>query len=510
MAARYVKGLLRRQMDARLPSREVRAYEAWIKERQTARGSVYTEAPAAGLFSILTPVWDGSPIRYLRRLAQSIAGQNAAGECEWVVLDNGCSNEALAAYLRELSTLPWVNLQRVDRNVGITRGLRTCLEHAHGRYVLPVDGDDLLYPDALRVVALAVVNAGYPPLLYTDEDKVIGRRHYQPYLKPDWDPVLLLNSAYTAHLGVIDREKALQLGAYDDERAEGSPDWDLFVKFLIAGYAAVHIREIVYSWRVHPSSTADDAATKPYIASSQQQVLQRFLNSQPEGTLFEVEPSPLLVGGAHWHFRRRQENAGVFETISIEASTYNSDPRELLGLARRVASEHGFVCFVGQDVEIELPDWQWEAVGITQLHPETVMVGGRLRNHKGVILEAGLEFGINGVCDSPNRGRAAKDPGYFGQTWKQRSVDAVSTQFAVVEASFLVELLEQLGGGTSLRFLGAWAGAYARKTGRRVVYTPFLSGISDVDWQGLVDPSEKRRFEDSNRGALNLEFRDNP
>lgn len=470
-AKAYLKGSLRRRADALLPSREIRDYRKWITERQILRKSIYTREPNPGLISILTPVWNGSPVKYLRELARSIWVQNGKGACEWVVLDNGCSHVKLLEYLRELSADPWVRLVRAETNLGITRGLRRCLEQASGQYVLPVDADDLLYPDALRIVASVIAEAEYPPLLYTDEDKVIGSRVYQPYFKPDWDPVLLLNSAYIAHLGVIDRDKALALGAYDDAATEGSPDWDLFVRFLIAGHSAVHVPEVVYSWRVHAHSTADDVAIKPYIASSQRNVLQRFLDAHPKGTLFEIEKSPLL-GEAHWHFRRKQEQPKPFLRI------LGGDLHHCLEEARSVAEQDGFAYFIGRDVQVDHANWQWEALGITELHPDTVIVGGLIRNSQGQIVEAGLELDSAGVWANPHYGKPNNDPGYFGQIWKQRSVGAVSTSFAAMKARFLLEVLAHLPPDPSLELLGARAGAYAAKTGRRVVYTPFLSAVS--------------------------------
>ncbi len=470
-AKAYLKGSIRRRTDALLPSRDIRQYRKWIAERQMLRREIYRREPHPGLFSILTPVWNGSPVRYLRELARSISAQNRNGACEWVVLDNGCSNAKLLEYLEELDSLPWVRLFRAETNLGITRGLRRCLEEASGRYVLPVDADDLLYPDALRIVASFVEKTGSPPLLYTDEDKVIGARVYQPYFKPDWDPVLLLNSAYIAHLGVIDREKALALGAYSDPATEGSPDWDLFVRFLIAGHSAVHIPEIVYSWRVHAHSTADDVAIKPYILTSQRNVLQRFLDAHSKGKLFELEESPLL-GAAHWHFRRKEEQPSPFVRFS------GDDVGGCIEAARSVAEQDGFVYFIGPNVKIDDLGWQWEALGITELHPDTVMVGGLIRNRQSQVMEAGLEFDSVGVCVNPNRGKPANDPGYFGQIWKQRSVSSVSTQFAILKARYLIELLTHLPQSTSLESLGACAGAFAAKTGRRVVYTPFLSAVS--------------------------------
>jgi Glycosyl transferase family 2 len=494
-AKAYLKGSLRRQLDAFLPSRETREYESWIKQRQVFRRRVYNHTPSPGLISILTPVWNGSAIKYLRALGQSISEQNESGACEWVILDNGCTNENLRAYLKELSALRWVKIIRSDVNLGITRGLRRCLERANGRYVLPVDGDDLLYADALQVVASALAKWGFPALLYSDEDKVNRWRRYQPYFKPDWDPVLLMNSAYVAHLGVIDRKMALKLNAYSDPETEGSPDWDLFVRFLIAEKAAIHIPEIIYSWRVHPESTADDAARKSYILSSQRKVLQRFLQAQPAGHLFEIEPNPLFKGGDHWHFVRKQEDPKAFMTVVLSKDRAAS-AQQYLEPARALAQQDGLLCFLGEGAKVESPDWLWEVTGIMDLHPDTIMVGGRIRNSGGQIIEAGLEFGFAGICGGANRGRSADDPGYFGQVWKQRSVDAVSTQFAVMKASVFTELLGRLPSFVSLGFLGVWAGAYAAKNGLRIVYSPFLSAVSDSRWEEFVSEEEKKAFKE--------------
>ncbi|MGH9583285.1 MAG: hypothetical protein ACRD4O_10145, partial [Bryobacteraceae bacterium] len=319
-------------------------------------------------------------------------------------------------------------------------------------------------------------------------------------LKPDWDPVLLANSAYIAHLGVVERDLALRLGAYSDAATEGSPDWDLFMRLMLAGERAVHIPQVLYSWRVHAHSTADDAATKPYVLESQKAVLRRFLEARGLSDRFDIEFSPLLGRAAHWHFLRKRDCAPPIKTVMVRPGV-RADARDLLPLAREMAAQGGFIRFLGEDVEIENPAWEREAIGLFELHPGTAMAGGRIHNRQGVITEAGRYFGYGGACGCPNRGRSALDPGYFTQMWKQRSVSAVSTQFAVADAAFLVGLFSDLP-RVSVAFLGAWAGAHALRAGKRIVYSPFLSGASDLDWEPLFDPCEQRLFAESNRDLI--------
>jgi hypothetical protein len=211
--------------------------------------------------------------------------------------------------------------------------------------------------------------------------------------------------------------------------------------------------------------------------------------------LFEVEPSALFGGADHWHFRRKQEQIRPSMTIVLtrgHVATVRHYADSISGIARG----DGLVCLIGEDISVDDPDWIWEAGGIMDLHRDTIMVGGRIRDNSGRIIEAGLEFGFDGICGSPNRGKPASDPGYFGQAWKQRSVSAVSTRLAAINARFLLNLLKDLPEQATLGFLGAWVGAHALKTGRRVVYSPFVSGVSDGSGEKPVSEEEKQLFRD--------------
>jgi hypothetical protein len=38
--------------------------------------------------------------------------------------------------------------------------------------------------------------------------------------------------------------------------------------------------------------------------------------------------------------------------------------------------------------------------------------------------------------------------------------------------------------------------------GRRIVFSPFLSAVSDIDWQALVTAAEREKFQRENRDIL--------
>jgi glycosyltransferase involved in cell wall biosynthesis len=495
LVPRKTQAAIRRRMRTRYLLWEARQYRAWLEHRMARRKERYACALEPGLLSILTPVWDGTPLAYFRLLAESVIQQNAQGAAEWVVLDNGCRKQELLAYLATLEQHSWIKVVRSSENAGIIGGMRLCLEAATGRYILTVDSDDWLYPDCLQIVTWWIRGKGYPPILYTDEDKLIGEQAVQPYLKPDFDPVLLLNSAYIAHLGVIDRMLAMEHGAYADTRTEGSPDWDLFTRFFAAGLPAVHIPEVVYSWRMHPDSTADDAGSKPYIHSSQKAVLQRYLDTAGLADLYQIEYSPILKDTCDWWLRRRPVDSPEAKTLRLTADAAR-------GSLRTIEVEGELICLASDDLKIDRDDWLSEAIGLFERFPDAVMVGGRIRDDKGLILCGGYVLGFGRGCDCPDRGRPAIDPGYFTQMAKQRSVSAVSAQFAVVRVGTLREVIESAPSDATIAMLGAWVGAWARRNKKRVIFSPYLSAVSSIDWDALTTPAETAKFREMNADLI--------
>ena len=461
-----------------------------LHERRQAYGKAAVDA---GLLSFLTPVWN-TPADMLRELAQSVLGQDAGTGFEWIILDNGTDRDETRAALAPFAEHPCVRLFRVEANLGIAGGMRYCLERATGRYIVPLDSDDLLTPDCVRVVTSELISAGYPALAYTDEDKVEGTAFRDPYCKPDWDPVLFAHSCYIAHLCAIDRRLAIELGAYTDAGASGSHDWDTFVRFFRAGHTPHHIRHILYSWRLHAASTAANIGSKDYIFSSQRAVLERFLAGAANPGRYRVDPSPLFNGTPDWRFLRPADEPVSIATIliggsgepigvgkafssgaaAVERISADDGLETLLTAVEKCAGSTEFIHLLHGDVVVEETGWANEAAALCELFPDTLLVGGRI-HRAGQIVDADRYFGFGEACNSPNRGRSLADPGYFAQMWKPHSVSAVPLQHCVARADFLVAALRRLAGtGASYHHLAAWLGAEARRRGGRVVYSPFF------------------------------------
>jgi glycosyltransferase involved in cell wall biosynthesis len=485
-------------------------YAAWINERLIARRDLYPRRGEEGLLSFLTTVWN-TPVPYLQAACESLLKRQTVPTFQWVLLDNGSTNPDTRDYLQKhVAGDPRVKFMRVEQNLGIMGGMRHVLSHATGRYVLPFDSDDTLQQDTIAILTHYIQQNGYPPALYSDEDKLEVNKPCWPYFKPDWDPVLFLNSCFIAHLGCFDRKLAMDLSVYGENQCEGCHDWDTFLRFMLAGHKPVHIPEMLYSWRMHPNSTAGNINSKNFIYQSHRSLLGRFIATRPNPDRYELKLSPLFNGTPDWWFSRKPVDPLPLLTLmlSLDAECAKSceearrahaescdypdhqiepvyarrHPREILPL---LAGRRGLVCIMFDTVKIVDAQWPWEALALTELYPDTVMLGGRVINAAGRINDAARVLGFDGLFGCPDRRRDAADPGYSAEMWKQRSVGGVSTLLCVVDVDFLRSVIEQFGDEPmSWFFLGAWAAAHAKRSGKRIVYTPFMTGQSDFE----VDP----------------------
>jgi hypothetical protein len=470
-------------------------YETWLSGRVAERGARPPGPEHPGLVSFLTTVWN-TPAKFLAPMAESVLGQSPHRAFEWVLLDNGSSAPDTLRELARIARDSRVRLLRVDQNLGIVGGMRYCLERATGRYVVPVDSDDLLARDTVATLVRHLSRAGWPALAYSDEDHLIGRRRVLPYFKPEWDPVLFANSAFIAHLGAIDRVRALELGVYSDDSAKGCHDWDTFVRFLAAGETPLHIPEMLYSWRMHAQSTAANVASKDYIHASHKATLGRLQAGFAHPEHFELVPSPLFEGTPDWWFRRLpvapppvsllvagSDADGCalpvpFETdyprLRMRTADAVTGP-DLLDAAMSCGPE-GFVALRSAAAEPDRSDWIWEAIGLCERFPDTACVSGPVLDDAGKVVEAGCFSGRDGQWISPDAGQPVTDSGYFAQMWKQRSVTGAPARLCVLRGDFARQLARTLPESTPVdwRGLSIRIAAEALQANRRVVLTPFL------------------------------------
>jgi GT2 family glycosyltransferase len=218
----------------------------------------------APLFSILTPVYD-TPAAVLEATLESVRAQSFA-DWELCLVDDASPEPHVAEMLaRAAAEEPRIRVQTRERNGGIVAASNDALAMASGEFVVLLDHDDELHPDALAHVDEAILATPEADFVYTDEDKIDAAGHHSgPFLKPDWSPERLRTQMYTCHLAVFRRTLVEEVGGFDPG-CEGAQDWDLALKVGERARAVLHVPRVLYHWRMLEQSTAGGGeAAKPW------------------------------------------------------------------------------------------------------------------------------------------------------------------------------------------------------------------------------------------------------
>lgn len=268
-------------------------------------------------FSILVPAYETKEA-YLREMIESVLGQSY-GNLELIIADASRSGQVEAA-VRSYADgrLRYLSLKR---NGGIAENTNQALEKAEGDYVGLLDHDDVLAPDALYNMAKAISQrekeGNMAWLLYSDEDKGNGEmtEFYEPHFKPKLNVDLLLSNNYICHFLVMKRELMQELRLRSG--FDGAQDYDLVLRAVgkllyedggkerYGGrQAVVHIPKVLYHWRCHSSSTAENPESKRYAYEAGKRALEDFLVRRGwKGTVCHTE---------HLGFYRVDYDGGIF------------------------------------------------------------------------------------------------------------------------------------------------------------------------------------------------------
>jgi hypothetical protein len=181
--------------------------------------------------SVITPCFNHG--RWLRECVQSVRDQTYPA-VETIVVDDGSTEEDTKGYLAELDESGDVTVIRMERNSGPSAARNRGIQQATGRYILPVDADNLLLPDAIERLVSQLQGAGedvgfiYPTIQY------FGNRedYFEP---PAFNGWLLTKGNYIDTCALIDREVFDAGIEYPEDIVLGHEDWDFFLTLLERG-----------------------------------------------------------------------------------------------------------------------------------------------------------------------------------------------------------------------------------------------------------------------------------
>lgn len=218
------------------------------------------------LISVIVPAYNTDE-RFFREMAESVLAQTYE-KLELIIADASEDKSRLKAVSDSFED-PRLKYIPVAENKGISANTNAALDLAAGDYIALLDHDDLLTPDALlriveNIISYSKRTGRQPDVLYSDEDKIpaSGHQYTERNSKPDFDPCLLLNNNYICHLTVM--KASLMKSLRFREEYDGAQDYDLLLRAVRSGAGFSHVPQILYHWRISPSSTSSNTAGKLY------------------------------------------------------------------------------------------------------------------------------------------------------------------------------------------------------------------------------------------------------
>ena len=437
-----------------------------------------------------------------------------------------------------------IRVKNLEENLGIAGNTNEALEMARGEFVGLLDHDDLLAPQALFRIAEALTADPQADAVYTDEDKVTTdlSEHFQPHFKPDFNLDLLRSNNYITHFFVVRTRLASEAGGFRKE-FDGAQDYDFIFRCTEGAKKVLHVPEVLYHWRTHKASTADNPASKMYAFEAGKRAIEAHLaRCEQEGTVslrkdlgfyrveYPVQGEPLvsiLIPN-----RDQKETLEKCLNSIWEKSTYNnyeilivennSSSPEIFDYYREIEKRPGvriltwkegfnysainnfgeksaagdYLLFLNNDVEVINPRWIEELLGNCQ-RKEVGIVGAKLYYPDDTIQHAGTVIGIGGIAGHAFLNMPRSRTGYLHKASLQMDLSAVTAACMMMKR----QVFKQLGGfeeRLSVAFNDVDLCLRTVQAGYLVVYNPEVELYHyESKSRGAEDSEEKvRRFQE--------------
>lgn len=401
-------------------------YADWLERDLQQRAARYPAPTQDVGLSIVTPVYHGSDLELLDVLANAITAQSMSA-LEWLLVVNGPMTQSSMELIRSRAAGEWKARLIVEpQPIGIVASLRLGLEAAQGEYLVPVDADDLITPDAVQILAHEINRLGRPDLVYTDEDLLVDSKPASPYLRAAFDPVLSLDNSTIWHLCAMKRDAALAANVYGDAAANWCQDWDAVSRIFGSGGRIAHVPEVLYHWRQHAGSTTNNAQGDLRSLDSVRHILERHIARTAAPQRFYVAEWPDNRGARELYIARRPDSLPQFVWIGDVA----------MGEAFR-CNEDAILMFAANGVLIESQQVFVEVARLLELHPHVGVVGGLVEGKDGVVVDSCYMVNSTGMLESPWLGQPASHGGPYALALKTQSVATTGNSLAFFRISAL-------------------------------------------------------------------------
>lgn len=469
-------------------------YQTWLFAQRVTKKNLETQSKTKFAYSpkisILVATFNTKE-EYLKEMIDTVVNQSYSN---WeLCIADGSTNDFVEKYVHEHYSNygDKIKFQKLDQNYGISGNTNKAFEMATGDYITVYDHDDTLELDCFYEIVKALQVYRYD-VLYTDEDKFDDstKMYNDPNLKPDFSEDLLRSHNYITHLFIVNKKIVDEVGYYNSE-FDGSQDYDYIFRCVEKANAVYHIPRILYHWRMHPESTAQNPENKMYCYDAGKRAIEAHYKRVGVEAKVEFLPKP-MYGMYHTIYSTKDNplvsilipnynhkailktcidslyNVNTYKNFEIVIVENNSTEKEIFDYYEELKKLHDniqvvtykgefnysrinnfgmkytkgdYVLLLNNDTEVISPTALSEMVGCI-LRPEVGAVGAKLLYEDDTVQHAGVVVGFSGYAGHVNHGINKDDYGYMVRARINCNYSAVTAACMMVKKS----VFNQVGG----------------------------------------------------------------
>jgi O-antigen biosynthesis protein len=469
-------------------------YSSWIILNDTLRGkdrkairSQIQRLRWKPMISILMSI-ENTSVQWLKKTIESVRSQLYPNWELFITYDYSVYLD-VASLLKEYEHLD--NRIRViyqTQNLSVSVALNSILESIHGEFIALLCQHDQIPEHALYMFAMTLNEKSHLDLIYSDEDRFDEKgQRFDPYFKPDWNPVLFTSHNMISHLSLYRTNLVCEAGGFR-KGYDKAQDWDLALR-VSEKIPASHIHHIPYIL-YHKREITDTSAIENHQNFSSDHSEIKVLNehlqrTKNDGTVTSIDRK---------HFRIRYTIPSPMPFVSIIIPTRNGLPLlrrcvesilgrtcyphyeilivdnqsddsntldyirslESQGLARILrynfpfnysainnfavdTAKGNYLCLMNNDIEVISEDWLNEMLSFA-CRPEIGAVGAMLYYPNNTIQHAGVLLGMGGVAGHLYLNQPRGTEGYKNRAQLCQYLSAVTAACLVVKKAIYVEV----------------------------------------------------------------------
>lgn len=269
---------------------------AWVIKRSAKKRHLVVPIKKLPMISIVLPVYNSQDTLY-----QCIAAINASNYpkhlIQIIVVNNQSTDQSFAVYKQAKSDFPDLRMQWMSTDQGKARALNAAIFHCLGQYVINVDTDGLLEPEALRNLMLYFhnnpsVDAATGTVLTQKRTvaatknnwlKLLRNNEYFEYaqsflvgrsIENYWNQLFTLSGAFSA----FRREALIQTFMYNVETVSEDTEMTFQLRFRFGKRIGFAVNALFY---VEPISGCDELyLQRQRWQQGQIEVVQKFMHDK--------------------------------------------------------------------------------------------------------------------------------------------------------------------------------------------------------------------------------------